>query len=113
MGKTGWRQARALRRLLPTLRPQVVVTSAVLRALQTARAMGFKGRVTVVPAAREVASCPCNYPIDIRRAISGDLHKEFGHYDWSLPIKDLEEAGGARKYQRQVSYSDGTNRIIQ
>jgi broad specificity phosphatase PhoE len=108
----GWCQARALRKVLPKLRPQVVITSAVLRALQTTRAMGFKGVTTIVPDVREVATCPANMPIDASRAISGDLNNEFGAYDWSLASQLTKEAGGTRQYQRRVRASDGSTRAI-
>lgn len=87
----GLMQARALRRVLSRLKPDVAVTSAVLRALQTTRAMGFRGRgVVVVPEARELGGHAANAPVDPRRATSGDLRRDFGKYDWSLALREAK-----------------------
>ncbi|CAJ1385901.1 unnamed protein product [Effrenium voratum] len=81
--KRGWRQAKSLQKLLPKLKPEVALTSGVLRALQTTRGIGFRGRTLVVPEAREVGGWPANEPVETRRALAGDLESRFGRYDWS------------------------------
>jgi len=108
----GQRQAHALRRLLPKLKPKLVITSAVLRALQTTKAMGFKGRTVVVPDAREVASHIANRPIHCNRAVGGDLSTRFGSYDWTLPVEDARKAGGLRGYQQEINGSDKSNASV-
>eukprot|EP00928_Gymnodinium_smaydae_P009765 TRINITY_DN13657_c0_g1_i1.p1 TRINITY_DN13657_c0_g1~~TRINITY_DN13657_c0_g1_i1.p1 ORF type:complete len:221 (+),score=28.43 TRINITY_DN13657_c0_g1_i1:105-767(+) len=104
----GVRQARALRAVMQQLRPEVAVTSAVLRALQTTKAMGFRGPTVVAPDAREVASCPANLPLTLRRkSLSGKkLARRFKDYDWSMVLKDVRAAGGARKYARNIKRAD-------
>ncbi|CAL1144146.1 unnamed protein product [Cladocopium goreaui] len=82
--KRGQRQAKSLHRLLPKLKPQAAVTSAVLRALQTTRGIGFCGPTVVVPEAREVGGWPANSPIESREALSNEMEAKFGRYDWSL-----------------------------
>lgn len=84
--RRGCCQAKALRHILPKLKLQVAVTSDVLRALQTTRAMGFQGPIVVRPDAREKSGWPCNGPVDSRRAVCGDLAKHFGAYDWSTVL---------------------------
>eukprot|EP00434_Breviolum_minutum_P023737 symbB.v1.2.020936.t1/scaffold1787.1/size187711/10 len=82
--KRGQRQAKSLQRLLPKLKPEVAVTSSVLRALQTTRGIGFSGPTVVVPEAREVGGWPANSPIESKQALSSDGETKFGRYDWSL-----------------------------
>lgn len=67
--KRGHRQAKSLQQLLPKLKPQVAITSAILRALQTTRGIGFEGPTVVVPEAREVGGWPANSPMD-KQALS-------------------------------------------
>lgn len=66
------------------MKPQAAVTSAVLRALQTTRGIGFCGPIVVVPEAREVGGWPANSPIESREALSNEMEAKFGRYDWSL-----------------------------
>ncbi|CAK9020985.1 Probable phosphatase SPAC513.02 [Durusdinium trenchii] len=82
--KRGQRQAKSLHKLLPKLKPQVAVSSAVLRALQTTRGIGFAGPTVVSPEAREVGGWPANSPIESKEALSCELASQFGRYDWSL-----------------------------
>eukprot|EP00438_Fugacium_kawagutii_P021229 Skav220508 [mRNA] locus=scaffold4697:355411:370395:- [translate_table: standard] len=82
--KRGQQQAKSLHRLLPKLKPQAAVTSAVLRALQTTRGIGFCGPTVVVPEAREVGGWPANSPVESREALSNDMRAKFARYDWSL-----------------------------
>jgi|EP00927_Polykrikos_kofoidii_P055455 broad specificity phosphatase PhoE len=83
-------QARGLRHVLSRLKPEVAVTSAVLRALQTTRAMGYRCPTVVVPDARELGGHVANAPVDPRRAVCGDLQREFGKFDWSLPLTEAK-----------------------
>jgi len=86
--------------MLPKLRPQIVVTSDLLRALQTTRAIGFRGPTVVEPDAREKGGWPCNDPIDAQRATAGDLQLQFGGYDWSLVLREAQAAPGDRASDR-------------
>lgn len=95
--KRGLDQAKSLRRVLNKLRPQVAVTSDILRALQTTRGIRFRAPTVVTPDARERAGWPCNGPIDSRRAIAGDLSRQFGAYDWSMVLPAAMEASEVRK----------------
>lgn len=96
----GEMQARALRLLMRNLNAKVVVTSPILRALQTTQALSFQGPIVVVPEAREVAGWTANRPIDPRMATEGVLFNEYGAYDWSSVTKSRKQAGSASKYQR-------------
>jgi len=95
----GQRQARALKQVLKNLKPELAVTSDVLRALQTTQLMGFTGPVIVSPHAREAGGWPANEPIDTSRAVSGDLKDQFGAYEWSPVLQDGD--CGRRKEQNQ------------
>jgi len=99
----GKRQARALRRLFPALNPQVVITSPILRAMQTARAMAPSSTPTVVvPDARERISCSshlCDLPAAPKRFRRS---KQFGAMDWSLVARGV----GTGKYEREIVDTD-------
>lgn len=97
----GFCQAKSLQRMLPKLRPQLVVTSDLLRALQTTRAIGFRGPTVVEPDAREKGGWPCNDPIDVERATAGDLQLQFGGYDWSMVLHEAQAAPGGRGSEHQ------------
>jgi len=86
----GRRQARSLKQVLKHLKPELAVTSDVLRALQTTQLMGFNGPVIVTPHAREAGGWPANEPIDASRAVSGDLKDQFGGYEWSHVLYEGE-----------------------
>ncbi|CAE7600905.1 cobC [Symbiodinium pilosum] len=109
----GRRQAKSLHTLLPKLKPEVAMTSAVLRALQTTRCMGFMGKTMVVPEAREVAGWPANDPIDTKRALAGNLESQFGKYDWSLVAKGSRQTGGngGQGWERTVQIKDRARRL--
>eukprot|EP00437_Effrenium_voratum_P004561 CAMPEP_0181438528 /NCGR_PEP_ID=MMETSP1110-20121109/21954_1 /TAXON_ID=174948 /ORGANISM="Symbiodinium sp., Strain CCMP421" /LENGTH=216 /DNA_ID=CAMNT_0023562215 /DNA_START=56 /DNA_END=707 /DNA_ORIENTATION=- len=110
--KRGRRQAKSLHTLLPKLKAEVAITSAVLRALQTTRCMGFSGKTVVVPEAREVAGWPANAPIDTKRALAGDLESQFGRYDWSLAVKGCAPSGhSAQEWERLVQIKDRARRL--
>ncbi|CAE7371334.1 unnamed protein product [Symbiodinium natans] len=108
--KRGRRQAKSLHTLLPKLKAEVAITSAVLRALQTTRCMGFSGKTVVVPEAREVAGWPANAPIDSQRAVTGDLESQFGRYDWSLAAKGSRQHN-AQRWERLVQIKDRARRL--
>lgn len=95
----GRRQALALKRYIANLNPDVLVTSPVLRALQTSKGIGFKGRTVVVPDAREMAGWQANCPIEPKRGASGDLAGQFGDYDWSLALRDVKGLSSIEKYK--------------
>eukprot|EP00929_Paragymnodinium_shiwhaense_P049469 TRINITY_DN24953_c0_g1_i1.p1 TRINITY_DN24953_c0_g1~~TRINITY_DN24953_c0_g1_i1.p1 ORF type:complete len:248 (-),score=55.97 TRINITY_DN24953_c0_g1_i1:214-957(-) len=106
----GRRQAQLLSRVVRVLRPDVVVTSPILRALQTTRALGLRKCPTLVqPHARERVACPthlCDLPVAPSRAVAGDLRGMYGKYDWSLAKESASAAGGARKYCNAISRFD-------
>lgn len=90
----GRRQAQNLRRLVSQLRPDIVVTSPILRALQTTKAMGFKGPTVVAPDARERVACDmhlCDLPVQ-------GVPRQFQSFDWSPWRQQTEAAGGTEKY---------------
>mmetsp|Transcript_29869 Transcript_29869/g.55981 ORF Transcript_29869/g.55981 Transcript_29869/m.55981 type:complete len:210 (-) Transcript_29869:137-766(-) len=108
----GRRQAKSLRTLLPKLKPEVALTSAVLRALQTTRCMGFPGKTVVVPEAREVGGWPANAPIDTKRALTGDLQSQFGRYDWSLLAKGRASSGAPdQHWERTFEIKERARRL--
>eukprot|EP00928_Gymnodinium_smaydae_P038287 TRINITY_DN26437_c0_g2_i1.p1 TRINITY_DN26437_c0_g2~~TRINITY_DN26437_c0_g2_i1.p1 ORF type:complete len:263 (-),score=68.37 TRINITY_DN26437_c0_g2_i1:230-1018(-) len=91
----GRRQAGALQEVLSDLKPQLLVTSPILRALQTAQALAFKGGKTlVVPDARERVACESHQsdlPIDPANAAAKSF--EALGWDWSLLHRDMAAVG--------------------
>eukprot|EP00927_Polykrikos_kofoidii_P035701 TRINITY_DN30245_c0_g1_i2.p1 TRINITY_DN30245_c0_g1~~TRINITY_DN30245_c0_g1_i2.p1 ORF type:complete len:198 (-),score=23.99 TRINITY_DN30245_c0_g1_i2:6-521(-) len=103
----GRRQAKALYNVLANLvpKPQLVITSPILRALQTTKDSEFKGRVLVVPEARERVACRkhlCDLPTDP----AGSPAAEFGSFDWSLAKGVVDSVGGIEEYHRQITEDD-------
>jgi len=97
----GKRQARSLRRTLQKLKPEAVITSPILRAMQTARAMTPRTPTVVVPDARERILCKshlCDLPVDPKRYRQS---KQFGGMDWSLA-----RGVGTCKYQQEIVDAD-------
>mmetsp|Transcript_127616 Transcript_127616/g.346335 ORF Transcript_127616/g.346335 Transcript_127616/m.346335 type:complete len:223 (-) Transcript_127616:270-938(-) len=97
----GRRQARSLRCNLKRLKPQAVITSPLLRALQTARAMSPSTPTVVVPDARERIlrrTHLCDLPVDPKRFRQS---KQFGGMDWSLA-----SGVGTRGYQKDIMDTD-------
>jgi broad specificity phosphatase PhoE len=97
----GKRQARSLRCKLQKLKPQAVITSPLLRAMQTARAMTPSTPTVVVPDARERIlrrTHLCDLPVDPRRF---QLSRQFGGMDWSLA-----RGVGSCKYQKEIMDTD-------
>lgn len=102
----GKRQARSLRRNLQKLKPEAVITSPLLRAMQTARAMTPRTPTVVVPDARERILCKshlCDLPVDDPKRYR--LSKQFGGMDWSLAL-----GVGTCKYQKEIVDTDMTSR---
>lgn len=108
----GQRQARAVHKLVKTLEPEVVVTSPILRALQTTASVmgGCSGdsavcaRVVVAPDARgRLASRAhlCGLPVDPRSARARRSRRSgvFAEYDWSLALADLIAAGSIAAWE--------------
>lgn len=103
----GQQQARALKRVFKHLKPELAVTSDVLRALQTTQLMGFTGLVVVAPHAREAGGWPANEPIDASRAVSGDLRDQFGGYEWSRVLQKGDCGQRCKQYQcKQIPAAD-------
>jgi len=103
----GKQQAKALKQVLKHLKPELAVTSDVLRALQTTQLMGFTGPVIVAPHAREAGGWPANEPIDASRAVSGDLKDQFGGYEWSPVLQDGDFGQQCKQNQcKQISATD-------
>jgi len=97
----GKRQARSLRCNLQKLKPQAVITSPLLRAMQTARAMTPSTPTVVVPDARERIlrkTHLCDLPVDPKRFRQS---KQFGSMDWSLA-----RGVGTQKYQKEIMDTD-------
>jgi broad specificity phosphatase PhoE len=100
----GKRQARSLRRNIQKLKPEAVITSPILRAMQTARAMAPRTPTIVVPGARERIACKshlCDLPVDPKRYWQS---KQFGGMDWSLA-----RGVGTGKYQKEIMDTDLTS----
>lgn len=88
--------------MAPKLKPEVVLTSPVLRALQTTSFMGFGVPSIVVPDARERMACAehlCDVPVDPKIAAES---KQFKGFRWSL----AKRAGGLRKLQHMIQKTD-------
>ena len=94
----GVQQAASLRERVLALQPDVIITSPILRALQTT--YGFANDnlkdvpVLVVPDARERvshASHLCELPVNPAEEAAGG---EFASYDWGLASSALALAGG-------------------
>ena len=95
----GEQQAALLKARVAALKPEVIVTSPILRALQTTS--GFltdevAAPVVVVPDARERVSHKshlCELPVDPSSA--RDQSSKIAAYDWSLVESSLALAGGS------------------
>lgn len=92
----GRAQADALRTKMQELAPEVVLTSPILRALQTTAGFVDKGTpVIVVPDARERVSRRshlCEMPLNPETFVMGG--EELLSFDWSLVREAIESAGG-------------------
>jgi len=108
--KRGQGQARGLRQRLAALKIGAVITSPLLRALQTTSGM-LRGRfmpVVVRVEAREVVSCPthlCEMPIDPQRVLRGTLKRRFGSFDWQEPSRVFERTGSA-VFEKQIQQAE-------
>eukprot|EP00400_MALV-I_sp_L67-5_P000443 gene443-888_t len=107
--KEGRRQARELGKKLVHMETDVVLTSPVLRALQTTKHMlstaknWKKSHVpeVILDLRERVSSADhlCEFPIDPKRALTGNLKRDFGKYDWKECRKQIKSHGGKKKFE--------------
>ena len=92
----GQSQAATLKERVSALQVEIVLTSPILRALETTKGgVASATRVVVVPDARERVSCKshlCEMPVNPATASSSG---DYAGYDWQLATQSLALAGGS------------------
>ena len=112
----GKQQATSAHRAIQKLAPEVVVTSPLLRTLQTTEGMlrgdgasSSSSRAVVVhPDAREkISNNACNLPIDPDAlAALSDGGGAFASYDWTLVREAVAAAGGIAAWEQACAAED-------
>ena len=112
----GRMQAQGCRPMMEALAPQIIVTSPLLRTLQTTHALMPDPppiKVVVHPDAREKIfdrrRGACNLPVDPSCVAALPAAAEFAAYDWQPTLEALASAGGSvAQWEAELSAADAS-----